>query len=185
MAPLFLEPLLAYLLYYIVLGCLSLYHRRDRLKLDSLNKKLRKMVTELKVGPSDLILPESCRSAWRGQRLDAEIVLLCQDSTHYEQTLKLLEKFDPDYVPPTPRKQQQPLMRMGPGTPRQLADPQGRVGALRMFSQLVQLPDWVLGPTFQAHVTRQKTQHSSELVHVRREESWWHTGGAVWDRCST
>ena len=49
-APLFLEPLLAYLLYYMVLGCLSLYHRRDRRKLETLNSKMRKMVAELKVG---------------------------------------------------------------------------------------------------------------------------------------
>ena len=30
-----------------------------------------------------------------------------QDSTRYEKTAKLLESYDPDYVPPTPRKQQQ------------------------------------------------------------------------------
>lgn len=30
-----------------------------------------------------------------------------QDSTRYEKTATLLERFDPDYVPPTPRKQQQ------------------------------------------------------------------------------
>lgn len=30
-----------------------------------------------------------------------------QDSTRYEKTAKLLERFDPDYVPATPRKQQQ------------------------------------------------------------------------------
>lgn len=55
-APLFLEPLLAYLLYYVVLGCMSLYHRRDRRKLDSLNRKLRKMVAELKVSPNKRII---------------------------------------------------------------------------------------------------------------------------------
>lgn len=49
MAPLFLEPVLAYLLYYVVLGCLDLFHRRDKRKLDNLNNKMRKMVAELKV----------------------------------------------------------------------------------------------------------------------------------------
>ncbi|CAL8460568.1 g97 [Coccomyxa elongata] len=96
-APLFLEPLLAYMLYYVMLSCLSLYHRRDRRKLETLNSKMRKMVAELK------------------------------DSTHYEKTLKLLEKYDPDFVPPTPRKQQLP--RMGPGSPRPL-DPQRGGGPL-------------------------------------------------------
>jgi hypothetical protein len=54
----------------------------------------------------------------------------CQDSTHYEKTLKLLEKYDPDYVPPTPRKHQPLTPRMVPGTPRQLGNPQGRVCSL-------------------------------------------------------
>ena len=49
-----------------------------------------------------------------------------QDSTRYEKTAKLLERFDPDYVPPTPRKQQQqhalrtafiPPTPRGPGVP--------------------------------------------------------------------
>jgi hypothetical protein len=45
---------------------------------------------------------------------------MLQDSTRYEKTAKLLEKFDPDYVPPTPGKQlQQQALRKAfiPGTP--------------------------------------------------------------------
>ncbi|CAK0742861.1 hypothetical protein CVIRNUC_001426 [Coccomyxa viridis] len=76
-APLFAEPVLAYLLYYIVLGAMHLWDNRDKRRVEVLNKKLRKMVAELK------------------------------DSTRYEKTAKLLESYDPDYVPPTPRKQQQ------------------------------------------------------------------------------
>lgn len=48
-APLFLEPLLAYVLYFVVLGALRLFDMRDRRRLDSLNRRLRKMVSELKV----------------------------------------------------------------------------------------------------------------------------------------
>lgn len=54
-APLFLEPVLAYAVYWAVLGALQLFDRRDRRRLDSLNRKLRKMVSELKVLPRDCI----------------------------------------------------------------------------------------------------------------------------------
>jgi hypothetical protein len=50
-APLFLEPVLAYAVYWAVLGALRLFDRRDRRRLDSLNRKLRNMVSELKVLP--------------------------------------------------------------------------------------------------------------------------------------
>ena len=46
---------------------------------------------------------------------------MLQDSTRYEKTAKLLESYDPDYVPPTPRKQQQQqALRTAyiPGTPK-------------------------------------------------------------------
>ena len=48
-APLFAEPVLAYLLYYIVLGAMHLWDNRDKRRVEVLNKKLRKMVAELKV----------------------------------------------------------------------------------------------------------------------------------------
>ena len=48
-APLFAEPILAYLLYYIVLGAMHLWDNRDKRRVEVLNKKLRKMVSELKV----------------------------------------------------------------------------------------------------------------------------------------
>ena len=48
-APLFAEPILAYLLYYIVLGAMHLWDNRDKRRVEVLNKKLRKMVAELKV----------------------------------------------------------------------------------------------------------------------------------------
>ncbi len=52
--------------------------------------------------------------------------VVLQDSTRYEKTAKLLEGFDPDYVPPTPRKQQQQhALRTAfiPPTPRGLGVP--------------------------------------------------------------
>ena len=48
-APLFAEPILAYLLYYVVLGAMHLWDNRDKRRVEVLNKKLRKMVAELKV----------------------------------------------------------------------------------------------------------------------------------------
>lgn len=48
-APLFLEPVLAYAVYWAVLGGMRLFDGRDRARLESLNRKLRKMVAELKV----------------------------------------------------------------------------------------------------------------------------------------
>ena len=48
-APLFAEPVLAYLLYYIVLGAMHLWDNRDKRRVEVLNRKLRKMVSELKV----------------------------------------------------------------------------------------------------------------------------------------
>ncbi len=122
-----------------MLGCLSLYHRRDRRKLETLNSKMRKMVAELKVSgvwialiAGRVGLPLSHLSAWvfcvfllRQRRY-----CYSQDSTHYEKTLKLLEKYDPDYVPPTPRKQYLP--RLGPGSPRPLDSQTGVCAARRM-----------------------------------------------------
>ena len=51
-APLFAEPILAFLLYYIVLGAMHLWDKRDKRRVEVLSKKLRKMVAELKVRPS-------------------------------------------------------------------------------------------------------------------------------------
>ena len=50
-APLFLEPLLAYVLYFVVLGAMHIFDRRDRRRLNGLNRRLRKMILELKVQP--------------------------------------------------------------------------------------------------------------------------------------
>ena len=49
MAPLFAEPILAFLLYYVILGAMHLWDTRDKRRVDLLSKKLRKMVAELKV----------------------------------------------------------------------------------------------------------------------------------------
>ena len=48
-APLFAEPILAFLLYYVILGAMHLWDKRDKRRVDVLSKKLRKMVSELKV----------------------------------------------------------------------------------------------------------------------------------------
>ncbi len=48
-APLFAEPILAFLLYYVILGAMHLWDKRDKRRVDILSKKLRKMVSELKV----------------------------------------------------------------------------------------------------------------------------------------
>lgn len=48
-APLFAEPILAFLLYYIILGAMHLWDKRDKRRVELLSKKLRKMVAELKV----------------------------------------------------------------------------------------------------------------------------------------
>ena len=49
MAPLFAEPIIAFLLYYVILGAMHLWDNRDKRRVEVLNKKLRKMVAELKV----------------------------------------------------------------------------------------------------------------------------------------
>ena len=75
-----------------------------------------------------------------------------QDSTRYEKTAKLLERFDPDYVPPTPRKQQQqhalrtafiPPTPRAPGVPTPVHSLPGRSNPLQQESSL-----WCLFSTF-------------------------------------
>ena len=134
-APLFAEPILAFLLYYVILGAMHLWDKRDKRRVDVLSKKLRKMVSELKVSYTFLlswissvvpiqVLP--CRAHSNVTGCFGRIHVVSQDSTRYEKTAKLLERFDPDYVPPTPRKQQQqhalrtafiPPTPRGPGVP--------------------------------------------------------------------
>ena len=65
-APLFAEPFLADLLYYVILGAMHLWDKRDRRRVDMLSKELRKMVAELKQahhwspGTSCSCLPDAC-----------------------------------------------------------------------------------------------------------------------------
>ena len=127
-APLFAEPIVAFLLYYVILGAMHLWDKRDKRRVDNLSKKLRKMVSELKVTcilpPDNKLLADlyGCSSTEHllgmQHRMMHEVL---QDSTRYEKTAKLLEQFDPDYVPPTPRRQQQQqALRTAfiPATPR-------------------------------------------------------------------
>ena len=71
-----------------------------------------------------------------------------QDSTRYEKTAKLLERFDPDYVPPTPRKQQQqhalrtafiPPTPRAPGVPTPVRSTAGKPKLLAL-SSLTMMP---------------------------------------------
>ncbi|KAK9842100.1 hypothetical protein WJX81_008359 [Elliptochloris bilobata] len=73
-APLFLEPFVAWLAHALAGTALQVAAQRDAARLARLQGNLRKMVAGLK------------------------------DSTHYERTQRLLERFDPDYQPPTPRR---------------------------------------------------------------------------------
>lgn len=59
---------------------------------------------------------------------------LPQDSTHYEKTLQLLKKYDPDFVPPAP-----PPMPPAPGAPR------GKVGLFSASGLVEQRPGAGLG----------------------------------------
>ena len=59
-APLFAEPILAFLLYYGILGAMHLWDKRDKRRVDILSKKLRKMVAELKVRPAFLLEHSLC-----------------------------------------------------------------------------------------------------------------------------
>lgn len=59
-APLFAEPILAFLLYYVILGAMHLWDKRDKRRVDSLSKRLRKMVAELKVRRAFFLEHELC-----------------------------------------------------------------------------------------------------------------------------
>ncbi|KAK9842949.1 hypothetical protein WJX74_004808 [Apatococcus lobatus] len=72
MLPVFLVPASAYGLYVALSWVLRWVEIRDRARLTGLQAKLKKMLNELK------------------------------DSTRYQKTFQLLQKFDPDFQPPTP-----------------------------------------------------------------------------------
>eukprot|EP00891_Asterochloris_glomerata_P002599 jgi/Astpho2/2599/Aster-x0543 len=72
-APVILEPVAAVLLHHLMLWLLTLRDQRIANRLKHLEQRRRKILTELK------------------------------DSTRYQKTQALLEKYDPEYVPPSPR----------------------------------------------------------------------------------
>ncbi|KAL4447358.1 hypothetical protein ABPG77_007391 [Micractinium sp. CCAP 211/92] len=72
-APTFLAPLIAWLAHRLLGWLQRLLDRRGAARAKQLEAKLRKQVTELK------------------------------DSTRYDRTLALLQKYDPDYAPPKPQ----------------------------------------------------------------------------------
>ncbi|KAK9813899.1 hypothetical protein WJX73_003957 [Symbiochloris irregularis] len=80
--PMFVEPIGAYALYVFWNTLQSVLGKRDKARLAAAEAKLRKMITELK------------------------------DTTHYQKTLSILSKYDPDFVPPSP------LPMMGKAEPR-------------------------------------------------------------------
>ena len=53
--PLFAEPILAFLLYYVILGAMHLWDKRDKGRVETLSKKLRKMVSDLKVRRASIL----------------------------------------------------------------------------------------------------------------------------------
>ncbi|KAL4443516.1 hypothetical protein ABPG75_011253 [Micractinium tetrahymenae] len=73
-APAFLAPLAAWLAHRLLGWLQRLLDRRGAARARQLEAKLRKQVTELK------------------------------DSTRYDRTLALLQKYDPDYAPPKPQR---------------------------------------------------------------------------------
>lgn len=96
-APAFIAPGLAYVLYTVGDKLRALMDRRADKQIGRLETKLRRMVGELK------------------------------DSTRYQRTQALLQKYDPDQPPPSPAPQHGRLV--GPNSPSKLMTPRGRAAA--------------------------------------------------------
>ncbi|DBA73731.1 TPA: hypothetical protein ACH3X2_009707 [Trebouxia sp. C0005] len=73
-SPILIEPLSAYSLHCIIQGLLKIRDKRLTRRLVSLETKMKRMIHDLK------------------------------DSTRYDKTQKLLEKYDPEYVPSSPSR---------------------------------------------------------------------------------
>lgn len=124
----FIAPLVALVAYRIAVWLVALADRRGAARRKALQSKLRTMVTELKVGSCSASLAmcvcvcvvgqrhasvslSVVRSVGMDHRCSAAAVFPCsvaQDSTRFDKTQKLLEKYDPDYAPPAPPPQLMP-----------------------------------------------------------------------------
>ena len=98
---------------------------------------------------------------------------MLQDSTRYEKTAKLLESYDPDYVPPTPRKQQQQqALRTAyiPGTPKAPAT-QAAVGCATYDHSAPAIEIWTIAlndtisPVQQSNGSRTTTDDGGLKMH--------------------
>lgn len=104
------------------------------------------------------------------------VSFFCQDSTHYEKTLKLLEKYDPDYVPPTPRK----VLQMSRTAPGMLNNPQ-EVSVMPIVLRLQAMQCC----RHCSVASLQCDKHVLMFPGCRNREGWWgRIGGAVSAPCS-